>query len=305
MFNINNDTIVTLGVHNGIFHADDVLCAAMLRWLYKEGAIGGLEIVRTRDPKVLETCNIVCDIGGDDIVTDDRIMFDHHQTDSEEYPNGIKMAACGKLFRYLNSIEGIFELDTIEVDYLLEHLFYPVEAQDNGQVLEAVKCPNQLSFVNIWNTDWDEPQELQDERFQEAVSIATEIFGKFLKRAQGVKKIHDTMVTELTKYSGDGILSLEKFVPWNSAVLEYNRSSEKSIKAVIFPAMNGGYNVQMVPVKEGTFETYTSLPWRGLKGPELEDASGISGAIFCHPAGFISGWKTREAALEAATKALA
>jgi len=50
-----------IGTHNGVFHCDEALACAMLRTLprYREA-----QIVRTRDQTVLETCNIVVDVGG-------------------------------------------------------------------------------------------------------------------------------------------------------------------------------------------------------------------------------------------------
>lgn len=37
--------------------------------------------------------------------------------------------------------------------------------------------------------------------------------------------------------------------------------------------------------------------WRGLKGVELQEATGIKTATFCHPGGFIGGAYTLEDAL--------
>ena len=57
----------TIGTHSGTFHCDEVLACGMLKLLpeYKDA-----EIVRSRDPKVLEPCDIVVDVGG---------VFDHEK----------------------------------------------------------------------------------------------------------------------------------------------------------------------------------------------------------------------------------
>jgi uncharacterized UPF0160 family protein len=50
----------------------------------------------------------------------------------------------------------------------------------------------------------------------------------------------------------------------------------------------------------------TPLPeaWAGLMDDSLLEVCGIPGAVFCHKGRFISVWKTKEAALKAAEKAL-
>ena len=47
-----------------------------------------------------------------------------------------------------------------------------------------------------------------------------------------------------------------------------------------------------------------TLPWVGLRDKDLEQASGIEGAVFVHATGFIGGAKSREGALKLADAAL-
>ena len=306
---INGSTIITLGVHDGRFHADDVLCAAILQHLHVIGAIGGLEIVRTRDPEKLMQCNVVCDVGKEDIDTYTRLCVDHHPKDHNEiletYPNGVKMAACGKLFRALNQIEGLFDLNEIGYEYLLNHLLYPVEAQDNGQS-DVITGHNLLNWVDDFNLAYGESPQLQDIRFKEAVSIAREILKRSLIRAEGAIKIMEVMAHNIDMYSGNGILVLSESLPWTKEVTEYNvNHPDTMIKAVIYKSLTDGYNAQMVPVELGSKITICQFPseWCGHKDKELTQISGIAGGIFCY-AGYLSGWDTLEAAIEAARKAI-
>lgn len=48
-----------IATHNGKFHADDVFGVALLTDLYPDATI-----VRTRDPQMLDTADIVLDVGG-------------------------------------------------------------------------------------------------------------------------------------------------------------------------------------------------------------------------------------------------
>lgn len=63
-----------IGTHSGHFHADEALAVHMLRMLpaYRDASL-----VRTRDPKVLETCHTVVDVGGEYDAARNR--YDHHQ----------------------------------------------------------------------------------------------------------------------------------------------------------------------------------------------------------------------------------
>ena len=53
---------VTIGTHNGHFHADEALAVYLLRLLpsYRDA-----DLVRTRDPSLLASCHTVVDVGGE------------------------------------------------------------------------------------------------------------------------------------------------------------------------------------------------------------------------------------------------
>lgn len=53
-------TEVVIGTHDGVFHCDEILACFMLQQLpqYQDA-----KIVRTRDMKKLEECDIVVDVG--------------------------------------------------------------------------------------------------------------------------------------------------------------------------------------------------------------------------------------------------
>lgn len=44
--------------------------------------------------------------------------------------------------------------------------------------------------------------------------------------------------------------------------------------------------------------------WRGERDEQLQQISGVEGAIFCHSTGFIGGNKTMEGSLKMAIKSL-
>ena len=61
-----------IGTHNGVFHADEALAVAMLMRVFP-----GSEVIRTRDNNVLQTLDLLCDVGAE--FDANRMRFDHHQ----------------------------------------------------------------------------------------------------------------------------------------------------------------------------------------------------------------------------------
>jgi hypothetical protein len=69
----------TIGTHSGVFHCDELLACWMLKQLPEYRAS---KILRTRDQKLLDQCEIVVDVGGEYSVENKR--FDHHQKSFED-----------------------------------------------------------------------------------------------------------------------------------------------------------------------------------------------------------------------------
>ena len=79
--------------HDGIFHADDVLGAAILNLAFED-----VEIIRSRDPKVLEEADILFDIGNH--YDPQTGKFDHHQSNPPTRKNGIPNSASSLLWTH-------------------------------------------------------------------------------------------------------------------------------------------------------------------------------------------------------------
>lgn len=105
---------VVVGTHSGHFHADEALAVHMLRQLplYRDSTL-----VRTRDPKVLEGCHTVVDVGGE--YDDARNRYDHHQRGfATTFPGReTKLSSAGLVFKHFGraliaqrlGVEGIPE----------------------------------------------------------------------------------------------------------------------------------------------------------------------------------------------------
>jgi uncharacterized UPF0160 family protein len=261
-------------------------------------------IIRTRDKNEFDKCDYVLDVGGVDSITQDHVWLDHHQPDSEYYENGIKMATCGKLARYFYA-----ESDPGWLEYLKVNVLYGVEAQDNGQD-GFPQYANPFGFISIMNSNWNESSDNHSiqQRFLNAVNIVYEILNRYRARYESVREAERYVNNAIEKHNERSIMVLEQFAPWTNYVCKYNESKndEEKIKFVVFKSNTGSWNVQTVRVQADKFDSIKLLPedWAGKSGAELEEASGIKDAIFCHAGRFICGWKTKEAAIAAAHQAL-
>ncbi|KAF2604393.1 hypothetical protein F2Q70_00027503 [Brassica cretica] len=92
-------SVKRVGTHNGSFHCDEALGCFMIRLSDK---FSGADIVRTRDPKILEELDAVLDVGGVYDPFHDR--YDHHQKGFEEvFGDGFntKLSSAGLVYKGL------------------------------------------------------------------------------------------------------------------------------------------------------------------------------------------------------------
>jgi hypothetical protein len=88
-----------IGTHNGTFHCDEALAVFLLR---QTNTYRGAHLKRSRDPNVLETCDIVVDVGAEYDAEKNR--FDHHQRGfSHVFGHGFetKLSSAGLVYKYV------------------------------------------------------------------------------------------------------------------------------------------------------------------------------------------------------------
>jgi uncharacterized UPF0160 family protein len=258
-------------VHGGIFHADDVLCVAMMRHInpsIKAERLFNVDGLDT-DAVVFESDTIVADIGGG--------RYDHHQVDGAVRSDGRKRAACGLLFEDLK--EKLFptpaSADNFEREFIL-----PIEDTDNGYEINPLSVA-----VSALNPSWDETGSV-DDAFAKAVDFLQAILEREIANAESSARAEAGIQEALTASDGK-LVVLDKYMPFQG-VLE-----ETSAKYVVYPSIRGGYNLQTISVEPGSFQAKTWLPEAWLsKKPE--------GCTFVHPGKFLASFQTLETALKAA-----
>lgn len=173
-------TPVKLIVHGGVFHADDVMCAAMAKMLNPD-----VEIVRTvqLDPKDVEmngTNGIyIADVGGG--------KYDHHQQDAAVRDDGNKYAACGLLYNEWK--DKLFPNNPEAQKYFEEVFIKPIEQADNGI------APNSLTTaIGEAVLTWRESGKNMDEAFNHMVDFCEELIDGAREKTlehEDLQHIHD------------------------------------------------------------------------------------------------------------------
>lgn len=290
--------MTTIGTHNGVFHADDVFAAAALALAY-----GDAKIVRTRDQKVLESCDIVFDVGG--VYDPSTKRFDHHQKDHPDArENGVKYSSFGLVWReYGERLAG----SAAAAQHVDEALVQAIDAADNGQ---ALSLPNPeldaRSFsvsaaISSFNPGWDS-EEGFDDAFTRAVAFARAILQNVSASAKGREAARLLVEAAIVRAEDPRLIVLETFCPWTETVV----LGAPDALFVAFPSETGDWRLQAIPPTLGSFEKRKPLPeeWAGLRGAELAEKTGVRDAIFCHVGRFICGAQSREGVLKLARQAL-
>jgi uncharacterized UPF0160 family protein len=326
---ISTNMSKTIGTHDGKFHCDEVLACWMLKNLANfEKHV----IVRSRDPAILETCDIVVDVGG--VYSHEKRRYDHHQrtfNDTMRTLTGLqfdtRLSSAGLIYvhygkaviaKLLEISENDPSVDTIYVK-LYQNFVESVDGIDNGvQQFDGIPryqlACTLSSLVGNCNPAWNESNANTDDCFMKAFKIVGQEFEKrvnymyksWLPARQFVQKAVEKRVQV---HESGKILELEpKGLPWKEHFFEFEKQlglTDADICLVIYEDDNGSWRVQSIPVSETSgFENRVPLPWKGYRDKDLAEISGIEGAIFVHVTGFIGGAQTREGALKMAVEAL-
>ena len=160
--------------------------------------------------------------------------------------------------------------DKLFKKYLYNVLVLPIAAQDNGQNYhDHGLLPSPLGFVNSMGLSWKDDQRLGDKRFSEVVEMAVVVIKNIIKNIEDKIEAIDEISTAIKKMEGC-VLVLDRYLPWTDTIIEYNAGDPK-VQLVVYPSNRGGFNVQVVPKKGGSFESWINIP------ESIIDSEGCSG----------------------------
>lgn len=304
----SKEVSMKIGTHNGVFQADDALAVAMLRMAFS--LTHTIQVVRTRDPKVLETCDIVVDVGA--VYDHDTRRYDHHQEGRAGMrPNGVLYSACGLIWRHYGA--QICDGDTVLAERVDRDFVQGIDAIDNGQALftggtpvfEGARSHSLSGLISSLNPVWyrNPTSSDFDTAFEEAVVMALTFLRRQIDAAKGILLAKATVDAAIQAAAGGHVLELARFVPWQ----EYVVPGAPNALYVVFKDETGTWMVQCVPDVPGGFGKRKELPeaWAGKRGADLAAITGVPGAVFCHSGRFICGADSREGALRLAGLAVA
>lgn len=276
----------SVGVHDGPFHADEVTACALL--LFCE-LVDRERIVRTRNPSRLAQCQFVCDVGREYNV--ETLRFDHHQN---EYTG--PYSSAGMVLEYLHT-SGTLPQEFAE--YLRKTFVHGVDEWDNGR---ASPKWGQCDFSQIIDSYMPNEHDIPSETLDRAFYAAVEFVEGYLERLRDrfVYLSHCKELVEGVMAQMDTCLVFETSHSWLEPFFALGGEGHPA-KFVIMPTGKHWKLRAIPPSYDRRMEVRCPLPkaWAGLSGEELQKASSIPGALFCHKGRFISGWTTKEDALKA------
>ncbi|KAF3322451.1 hypothetical protein FCM35_KLT13592 [Carex littledalei] len=319
-----------VGTHNGSFHCDEALGCFLIRLTSK---FASADVVRTRNPELLESLDAVLDVGG--VYDPSRDRYDHHQKGfSEVFGHGFntKLSSAGLVYKHYGKEIIAKELQRDESDPDVQRLYLAIyksfieaiDAIDNGvnqydtdQPPKYVNNTSLSSRVGRLNPNWNDPDqspEKEDAAFHEAMSLSGNEFLQSLRfyvrswlPARAI--VIDSLSSRKDIDASGEIIVLNKSCPWKLHLfeLEEELKIDPQIKYALYQdERSKSWRVQAVSVSPESFESRKALPsaWRGLRDDELSKETGIPGCVFVHMSGFIGGNSTLEGALAMAKSAL-
>lgn len=276
----------SFGTHDGTFHADEVTACALLLFF---GLIAQNKIIRTRDLNTLRLCEFVCDVGGE--YAPPKKRFDHHQLTYKG-----PLSSAGMILEFLKN-EG--KLTQKEYDYYNNMFVRGVDAHDNGKDVQTLGiCTFSHIIANFTPISHEATAEEQDEAFFLALDFTLGHIRRLHNRFTYNQSCLEEVRTSMQKYQE--CLIFDKNIPWMDAFFELDGRHHPAL-FVIMPTGRFWKLRAIPPTGEERMRVRKPLPasWAGLLEHDLQQKTGIDGAVFCHKGRFISVWKTKENALQA------
>lgn len=294
LFNkLKTKEINTIMVHSGKFHADDAFCVGLAMIINPDIAVARVNSVpRDIDPSVL-----VADIGGGE--------YDHHQAFVQCRPPregsnevvGTKYAAFGLMWRDIGPFLVGEEVAKKIDDALVSHIDYSDNNPGTSNLLSTQ--------VAMFSPLWDEDDNMYN-HFIRAAKFCKGILIRTINSYMASDRAYHTVSSIIEhSYKHNGIMCLERYIPFSKAVTEYNETyPEMKIRFIVYPSAREGWNAYIV--KDSNRQAITLFPeeWGGSTNEELEKISGIKDLTFCHRNLHIIAGNTKESVVEACRRAI-
>ncbi len=285
--------MITLGSHNGNFHADDVFAIGALTLLHPE-----YKILRSRDPEVWAQCDYLVDVGG--VYDHQKKIYDHHFKDGPAYDDGLRMSSIGLVWKHYGAeICGSQEV----ADRVCHKLIRTLDAHDNGINLtrkaEGIPDVHEVSISSVVSAM--NPPDLSnvDDVFAVEAVKAAEILKAYIANAKkwfaSKAEVEQALQSALEKKLQ--YMEVGENCNWMEHLL--NAEGNEVILYVLYPS-DGKWYSRTVPVSSDSYESRKCFPegWGGLRDEEFSETTKISDGVFCHHARFICGSMSKESTIK-------
>jgi uncharacterized UPF0160 family protein len=297
------DFLVT---HSGGFHADELLSSVILTRLFPQA-----QIKRSRAPEWIAPApdRIIYDVGG--LYDAEAGIFDHHQRGAPLRGDGQPYSSFGLIWKHFGR-QYLIASNVPETHVEAMHASFdasfvlPIDLTDNGALspsgpLGGLTLP---ALLETLKPDFDDADpEAETNAFHNALRIARSFVEANI--ARGAAKLRaESIVQQAILATGQGrVLELPMGMPFRPAI---EKAGADHVLFVVHPRERD-WCLTTIRRSDDGFEVRADLPaaWAGLTNGELEAASGVIGASFCHNGRFVAAAKTREAALAMADLAVA
>jgi uncharacterized UPF0160 family protein len=305
--------------HSGKFHADDAWAVAVLNILFPD-----CELIRTRDPAVIEAADFAVDVGG--IWDPASGRFDHHQKGfSGARPGGVPYASAGLVWRDYGA-RCVALLAAAHTGHALsedsaQNFAYAIDADivqylDLSDVGAAKNAPGGYGLsavVSGFNPNWLDEQRIgygqeaeayRLAQFRNAMALLTDVMINAVKYRVGAMLALEQVRQSEQLEDGKLLMLQNSALPWSAVV-------RKEMPNVLFVISHNlaeqRYMIHTVPVSADSFKARADLPlaWAGLRDAELAAVTGVADAGFCHNGRFIAAAKSFEGISAMASQALA
>ena len=302
------DDYVTVCVHDGMFHADEVVALGLVMIALGEDEV---TYIRSRNYPDIMNSQLVIDVGNS---YDGVKFFDHHQQGFTKVHEGtdVKYSSAGLIWdRYCPAIAAKYFGGTVGINKLndfynriVNGLILGIDAVDNGQYKETstVHQNNLSAIVKTFNVDnyianWEE----QKAAFDYILRFVHQYLHKFIK---GVVNsiIDEDIVRDAMNRAENGVMFLPKFIPsWKNFLLKAD--IQQKVKVCLVEAKPGEWSITSALKESGSMEPLCPAPSR-LRGTKTEDAAEFGNAkvVFVHKSGYTGSFKvdTKEDAVAVA-----
>ncbi|XP_071576247.1 MYG1 exonuclease-like [Temnothorax nylanderi] len=328
---MSKKSTVRIGTQDGSFYCSGVFACALLKLLpqYKDASI-----VRSRNPSVLDACDIVVNVGGE--YDPSRNRYDSRMKEFQESMGTVmknpgynwteKLSSAGLIYCHFGHEILRSVLPDITEDRVIDEIFkitYDTLIKEIDAIANGVPMYRSVtdlsSRVSRLSPQWYSHlhhgynQDVNIERkFEKAMALVRD---EFLEIVRGTKNIllptrnimRRAMESRFEIDSSGEIITMSQPLSCKEYLfhLEKEMNVSPSIKYVIFE-VRPYYWIECMPVELNSSEYRMLLPeaWGGLSNDTLVEACGIEGAIHVVSGRSVGGHKNKEGAMAMARKAL-